>query len=187
MSVNQRKAVKKTLLNLIPYTVAECATLQYDAIKRKSDKSGAAKTGVLPSLLGAVTHNVLMNEVRALRAAGVAFSTPEFQAVAEEMDDAVQLANAERNKRVDAVMVQFVTRGGVMRAECAEVQDIRKSYEVKFAEEGEDGRGVVKSYAMEEVPPFIVEKVSVLQGLDNGGHVDSIGMKVNDTLFWVEK
>jgi hypothetical protein len=187
MSVKQRAAVKNALLNLIPYTVAECATLQYDAIKRKSDRSGAAKTGVLPSLLGAVSHNVLMNEVRALRAAGVAFTTPEFQAIAEEMDDAVQLANAERNKRVDAVMVQFVTRGGVMRAECSEVRDIRRNDGAAFAEEDNEGNGVVKSYAMEEVPPFIVEKVSVLQGLDNGGHVDSVGMKVNDTLFWVEK
>jgi len=187
MSINLKAAMKKALLNLIPYTVAECATHQYDAIKRKSDRSGAAKTGVLPSLLGAVSHNVLMNEVRALRAAGVAFSTPEFQAVAEEMDDAVQLANAERNKRVDAVMVQFVTRGGVMRAECAAVRHIRGNDGAVFAEVDEDGRGVVKAYIMEEVPPFIVEKVSVLQGLDNGGHVDSIGMKVNDTLFWVEK
>ncbi len=187
MSINIKAAVKKTLLNLIPYTVAECAELAYESLRQKSKGAGDTKLSVLPSLLGKVTHNVLMNEVRALRAAGVSFSTPEFQAIAEGMDDAVQLANAERNKRVDAVMVQFITRSGVMQAECSEVQDIRKMEDAVYAEEDEDGNGIVKTYAMEEVPPFIVEKVSVLQGLDNGGHVDSVGMKINDTLFWVEK
>jgi hypothetical protein len=177
---NIKIALRNALAQLIPYRVEEVAKLEYDLIHSKSVASGQKKAGQLPTLLGAVSGQVLLNEIRALRAMGVTFTTLEFNAVVEGMDEAVQLANAERSKRVDAVMVSFVERGGVMWADCVETGSVRTNY--YFRQVGE-----AVTYAMADVPQFIVEKVSVLQTLGNRQHIDSVGMKIDDKLFWVEK
>jgi hypothetical protein len=96
------------------------------------------------------------------------------------MDDAVQLANAERNKRVDALLVSFIETADGVRVECAEVSNVRANNYAVI-------RDNVDTYPLADAPQFIVEKVSVLQGLAHGSHVDSIGMKLDDKLFWVEK
>ena len=179
MTVNIKGAVKNALAQLVPYSVKEIAAREYDPLESKSLQVGRVKASRLPALLN-VPSEVLLNEIRALHAMGVAFTTPEFKAIVEGMDEAVQLANSERSKRVDAVMVHFVESGGVMQAHCIEVHNIRNNFRGSPA-----GDAVI--YEMNAVPQFIVEKVSVLQSLDNGSHVDSIGMKVDEKLFWVEK
>jgi hypothetical protein len=180
LTTNLKLAVKNALANLLPYTAREMAGIEYPTMREKSEESGRVKASKLPTLLNAVTHGVLMNEVRALHAAGVTFTTPEFQSIVDNMDEAVQLANAERSKRVDMVLVSFVERNGSMMADCSEARDVRNNHWPNVADE-------VNTYPLADVPQFIVEKVSVLQGLDNGNHVDGVGVKIDDKLFWVEK
>ena len=181
---NIKVAIKNAMANLIPYGVKEIVDIEYEALREKSTAVGRTKASQLPILLNAVSHNVLLNEIRALHAvmevSGDTFSTPEFRAIVENMDDAVQLANAERNKRVDALLVNFIETADGVRVECAEVSNIRNSSYAVI-------RDNIDTHLLASVPQFIVEKVSVLQGLANGTHVDSIGMKLDDKLFWVEK
>jgi hypothetical protein len=181
---NIKVAVKNAMTNLIPYGVKEIVDIEYAALHEKSTAVGRTKASQLPILLNAVSHNVLLNEIRALHAvmevSGATFSTPEFRAIVENMDDAVQLANAERNKRVDALLVSFIETADGVRVECAEVSNVRAN---NYAVIRDD----VDTYPLADAPQFIVEKVSVLQGLAHGSHVDSIGMKLDDKLFWVEK
>lgn len=174
-------AVKNALAHLIPYSAVDIARVEYKALRDKSVDSGKQKSAVLPALLAAVTPSVLLYEVRALKAAGVAFSTPEFQSIVSNMDEATQLANAERSKRIDAVLVHFVDRAGATMAECADLSNVRGQTHPTIISTG------VTQYAMADVPKFIVEKVAVMRGLDDGSHVDGIGMKIEDRLFWVEK
>lgn len=180
MSAQLKSAIKNALGNLVPYTAKEMAVIEYDKMRDLSNKSGETKASKLPALLGAVTHSVLLNEVRALHAAGAKFTTPEFQSIVDNVDEAVQLANTERSKRVDMVLVSFVERNGNMMADCSEVRDVRANHWPKVADE-------VNTYLLADVPQFIVEKVSVLQTLDNGNHVDGVGMKIDEKMFWVEK
>jgi hypothetical protein len=181
MSSNLKVAVKNALANLIPCTAQEIAEFEYGKFRSKSQDVGAGKAAKLPKLLGVVSHSVLMNEVRALHAAGVVFTTPEFQSIVDNMDEAVQLANAERSKRVNALLVNFSERSNGMVAECIEVEGVRTNYNAEFKENSK------VTYELDKVPQFIVEKVAVLQGLDNGDHVDGVGMKVDAKVFWVEK
>ena len=175
-----KSAIKNAVSNLVPYNVIEAAVIEYGPIQDASYNIGRDKAGKLPALLGKVTHSVLLGEIRALHSAGVMFTTPEFKEVVANMEDAIELANGERSKRVDAVMVYFVKRSGAMVAECAHVDNIRGT---SYAQPAEG----ITTHAIDKVPAFIEEKVSVLQTLDNGSHVDGIGMKVNDSLYWVEK
>ena len=185
MSSSIGVAVKNALAHLIPYSAVDIARVEYKALRDKSVDSGKQKAAVLPALLAAVTPSVLLNEVRALKAAGVAFSTPEFQSIVSNMDEATQLANAERSKRIDAVLVHFVDRAGATMAECADLSNVRGQTHPTISS-CSISTGVTQ-YAMADVPKFIVEKVAVMRGLDDGSHVDGIGMKIEDRLFWVEK
>ena len=186
MSSSLGVAVKNALAHLIPYSAVDIARVEYKALRDRSIDSGKQKAAVLPALLAAVTSSVLLNEVRALKAAGVAFSTPEFQSIVSNMDEATQLANAEHSKRVDAVLVHFVDRaGGITVAECADLSNVRGQTHPTISS-CSIGNNVTR-YAMADVPKFIVEKVAVMRGLDDGSHVDGIGMKIEDRLFWVEK
>lgn len=181
-SLNLKPVLKVTQSYLIPYTLAECATLDYDLICRRSDQAKNDKQAVLRKLVdAAMVPNVFTNEVRHLMASGVTFLTPEFKALAAGLDEATQLSIAERNRRVDMVMVHFIDRSGEVVAECVEVKNIRGNNKPVF-----DGGGIT-TYRMTEVPQFIVEKVSVLQTLDKGTFIDSVGMKLDDKLFWVER
>jgi hypothetical protein len=181
VTTNLKVAIKNTLANLLPYDMGEVAHREYEGYLNKSIKVGASKAAKLPVLLGSVTHSVLLNEIRALKAMGVTFSTPEFRGVAESCDDAAKLANEERNKRVDAVLMHFVTRTDGIVAECIGMQNIR-AHCVFRSDMSESN-----TYLLADVPQALQDKVAVLQTLPPGDHVDGVGMKVEEMLYWVEK
>ena len=179
LTTSLKVAIKNTLANLLPYDMHEVADHEYEDYRRKSQHVGASKAAKLPALLGSVTHSVLLNEIRALKAMGVTFSTPEFRSVAESCDDAAKLANEERNKRIDVVLMHFVTRTDGIVAECIGMQDIR-AHHTFFP-------GLQETYSLADVPQALQDKVAVLQTLPPGDHVDGVGMKVEEMLYWVEK
>jgi len=173
-------AVKNAVANMIPHTPGEIAKLTYEKYTERSVKAGQSKANKLPALMNAVSHSALLNEIRALHAQGATFITPEFQAIVDNMDEAVSLANEERSKRIDATLVHFTQRSGRMIARCVTCNDIRRHTTMYTVPSSED-------FEMDAIPPYIAEKVAVLQTLERGNHVDGVGMKVIDTLYWVEK
>lgn len=179
LTISLKVAIKNTLANLLPYDMREVADYEYDDYRDKSRHVGASKAAKLPALLGSISHSVLLNEIRALTAMGVTFNTPEFRSVAESCDDAAKLANEERNKRIDVVLMHFVTRTDGIVAECIGMQDIR-AHSTFFP-------GLSETYPLADVPQALQDKVAVLQTLLPGDHVDGVGMKVEEMLYWVEK
>ena len=181
-SKNVATAAKIALTNIVAYSTCELASLKLDLFSRASIDAGRKKAGMLPTLCSAVSHSVLVNEVRSLKAAGVVFHTAEFQAIADQCDEASKLANDERNKRVDAVFVQFTeSKVTGFKAQCVTVESIRNKNDF-------DVYGIPATvYELSELPEFITSKISVLQILEDRNHVDGVGMKINPTLFWVEK
>ena len=181
IALSLKAATKNALANLLPYSMEEVADREYEDYFQKSSKVGASKAAKLPALLGSVTHSVLLNEIRALTAMGVTFSTPEFRSVAESCDDAAKLANEERKKRIDVVLMHFVTRTDGIVAECVGMSDIRAHHAFM------PGRSEINTYLLADVPQALQDKVAVLQTLPPGDHVDGVGMKVEEMLYWVEK
>lgn len=174
------KAVQNVLKHLVGYSTKEIAKLEYHKLASDSGEAGAKKAVVLPTLLKTITDAVLINEVRALKAAGVTFTTVEFNNVAQQCDDAVRLANEERQKRVDATLVRFIrTPGGATEIECYETRDIRRRVW--------DGGGEVFRHTTETLPSFMTEKIAVLQMMIDGDHVDGVGAKLDALTYWVEK
>ena len=47
--------------------------------------------------------------------------------------------------------------------------------------------GLQETYSLADVPQALQDKVAVLQTLPPGDHVDGVGMKVEEMLYWVEK
>jgi hypothetical protein len=180
LTTNVNRAIKNALINLVPYSTLELTTRCYREFRTKSYEVGENKGNTLERLLGQINKAALLNEIRSLKSAGVQFSTEEFRAVAAECDEAVQVSNAEKGKRVDALLVHFLGQGQNMFAETVPVQDIRRTaYAV--------GNDAVTTHTLADIPELIREKVAVLQTLLPGNHVDGVGMKMSDRLFWVEK
>jgi len=179
ITTNLKVAIKNTLANLLPYDMREVADCEYEGYRSKSQHVGASKAAKLPALLGSISHSVLLNEIRALTAMGVAFNTPEFRSVAQSCDDAAKLANEERSKRIDVVLMHFVMRTHGIVAECIGMQNIRAYH--TFRPE------LLETYPLDGVPQALQDKVAVLQTLTPGDHVDGVGMKVEEMLYWVEK
>jgi hypothetical protein len=179
ITASLKVAIKNTLANLLPYDMREVADHEYEEYRSKSQHVGASKSAKLPALLGSVTHSVLLNEIRALTAMGVTFNTPEFRSVAQSCDDAAKLANEERNKRIDVVLMHFVERPLGIVAECVGMQNIRAYHSFKPES--------LETYPLADVPQALQDKVAVLQTLLPGDHVDGVGMKVEEMLYWVEK
>lgn len=174
-----KSATKNTLANLLPYTTHEVAKREYHDYYNKSMHTGSSKASQLPALLSALTHSVILNEIRALKAMGVVFTTPEFRSAAENCDAAARVANEERNKRVDAVLIHFVEHSEGVVAECAGVHNVRKQFPFKL--------DLSETYPLADVPQAYQDKVAVLQTLAPGDHVDGVGMKVEEMLYWIEK
>ena len=181
LATNLKVAIKITLANLLPYDMGEVAAHEYAEYRSKSQRVGASKAAKLPALLGSISHSILLNEIRALTAMGVTFNTSEFRSVAENCDDAAKLANEERNKRIDVVLMHFVTRTDGIVAECVGMNNIRAHSAFM------PGMSESNTYPLDGVPQALQDKVAVLQTLPPGDHVDGVGMKVEEMLYWVEK
>jgi len=179
ITASLKVAIKNTLANLLPYDMREVADHEYEEYRSKSQHVGASKAAKLPALLGSISHSILLNEIRALTAMGVTFNTPEFRSVAQSCDDAAKLANEERNKRIDVVLMHFVERPLGIVAECVGMQNIRAYHSFKPES--------LETYPLDGVPQALQDKVAVLQTLLPGDHVDGVGMKVEEMLYWVEK
>lgn len=179
LTTSLKSATRNTLANLLPYTTREVAKQEYNDYYTKSVHTGSSKASQLPALLSVITHSVILNEIRALKAMGVVFTTPEFCRAAENCDAAAKVANEERNKRVDAVLIHFVEHSEGVVAECAGVHNVRKQFPFKL--------DLSETYPLADVPQAYQDKVAVLQTLAPGDHVDGVGMKVEEMLYWIEK
>jgi hypothetical protein len=175
-------AVKNALANLVPYSAKEVASATYVPVRDKILHTSDNKRATLSKLLGSISQSVLISEITALRAAGVTFTTQEFQDVVANLDEARRITNGEVNRRVDIISVHVVERGGVTYIECSTVNSVGDNYSI-FPDDIPE----TVVYTVDQVPSEIAEKVAVLQTMDAKAFVDTVGMKVCDKLYWVFK
>lgn len=184
VSTNLEKAFKNALLHCKPYSAVELASVEYRPLYYKAQHVKDQKSGVIGALMQSISRDVLIQEIHAMNAAGIKFTTPEFIKLAEEADDALQLQRSQTNKRVDATFIHFYQEGDNMVAQYCQAENILSPSSSYIKAIKQDSNVKCK---VNEVPEYIVEKVSVLQTLDVGSHVDGVGMKISDEMYWVEK
>lgn len=179
LTENLKKAVRTAVSHLIAYSPHEVADIQFEDFKEDVRAVSHSKRSRLSDLLDSIGKEVLANEIRAAKAAGYAFSTPEFQAVAAEIDEATAVSSAERMRRVSATFVHFYKVGGEMFAGTVECIDVGNRNTI-------DGK-TEKTCKIDELPGYIQERVPVLQTLEPGNYVAGVGRKMSDMMYWVEK
>ena len=187
LSTNLDKAFKNALLYCKPYSAVELASVEFRPMYRKAQQIKDQKSGVINLLMQSISRDVLIQEIHAMNAAGIKFTTPEFIKLAEEADDALQLQRSQTNKRVDATFIHFYQEGDNMVAQYCQAENILASLSSSAPYIKAINSDSNVKCKVSEVPEYIVEKVSVLQTLDVGSHVDGVGMKVSDAMYWVEK
>ena len=123
-----------------------------------------------------------MLEIRALKAKGVEFTTPEFKRIAEDVDDVYGAYESEKARKVGALFVRFHKIGEETYVTLQEAMDIRGNYqEIKL------GENTYATVPVSELPEDIVGSVSVLNILNNEQYVANVGMKLDNNHFWIER
>lgn len=180
------KAVKNARKHLVPYTTRELAQVFYVPLHDKvSAVLDTVKTKAHDSA-GDIVRNrmAILQEVEFLKRQGVQFVTPEFRALAEQVEQLLGDYREQETRKVSAVFVRFKQIGDTTYADTQEVHNVREiRWDVKM--NTTDAQAI--SCPADELPQDIAGQVAVLNILENEGYVSGVGMKIDDRTYWVER
>jgi hypothetical protein len=186
MSKDVDKAIKNARKHLVPYTTRELAQAFYEPLHERVSKVFEEVKGKMHNGAREIVNNrmAILQEVAFLKKQGVEFTTPEFRDLADRVDQLIA-DYAEQDKRsVSALFVRFKQVGDDTYVDVQEVMNVREiRWDVKMNTTG----SLSTTYPLNELPQDIAEQVSVLSILENDGYVSNVGMKIDDTNFWVER
>ena len=186
MSKDMGKAVKNATKYLIPYTTRELAQAFYEPLHEKvSHVLSKVKSNMHDGAREIVNNRMaILQEVAFLRKQGVEFTTPEFRDLAGKVEQLIADYNEQDNRKVSALFVRFKQVGDDTYVDVQEVMNVREiRWDVKMNTTG----SLSTTYPLNELPQDIAEQVSVLSILENDGYVSNVGMKIDETTFWVER
>lgn len=186
MSKDVGKAVKNATKYLIPYTTRELAQAFYEPLHEKvSHVLSKVKSSMHDGAREIVNNRMaILQEVAFLKKQGVEFTTPEFRELAGKVDELIDGYNEQDKRNVSALFVRFKQVGDDTYVDVQEVMNVREiRWDVKMNTTG----SLSTTYPLNELPQDIAEQVSVLSILENDGYVSNVGMKIDETTFWVER
>ena len=186
MSKDVDKAVKNARKHLVPYTTRELAQAFYEPLHERVSKVFEEVKGKMHNGAREIVNNrmAILQEVAFLKKQGVEFTTPEFRDLADRVDQLIA-DYAEQDKRsVSALFVRFKQVGDDTYVDVQEVMNVR---EIRWDAKMNTTGSLSTTYPLNELPQDIAEQVSVLSILENDGYVSNVGMKIDDTNFWVER
>lgn len=186
MTSSLDKAVKNARKHLVPYTTRELAQVFYEPLHEKVSKVlDEVKTKAHHGAGGIVNNRMaVLQEVEFLKKQGVQFVTPEFRALAEQVEQLLGDYREQETRKVSAVFVRFKQIGDTTYADTQEVHNVREiRWDVKM--NTTDAQAI--SCPADELPQDIAGQVAVLNILENEGYVSGVGMKIDDRTYWVER
>jgi hypothetical protein len=186
MSKDLDKAVKNARKHLVPYTTRELAQAFYEPLHTKVSQVFEKVKGSMYDGAREIVNNrmAILQEVAFLKKQGVEFTTPEFRDLADRVDQLIADYAEQDKRKVSAVFVRFKQVGDDTYVDVQEVMNVREiRWDVKMNTTG----SLSTTYPLNELPQDISEQVSVLSILENDGYVSNVGMKIDDTNFWVER
>lgn len=186
MTKDVNKAVKNACKYLVPYTTRELAQAFYDPIHEKV-------SAVLESVKGRMYHGAsevgnarmaILQEVQFLTKQGVEFTTPEFRELSSKVEQLIEDFKEQENRKVSALFVRLKQVGDETYADTQEVFDVREiGWDAKMNTTGASSG----SYPVNELAPDIAGQIAVLNILENDGYVANVGMKIDESTYWVER
>jgi hypothetical protein len=186
MSKDMGKAVKNATKYLIPYTTRELAQAFYEPLHENVSKVFEEVKGKMHNGAREIVNNrmAILQEVAFLKKQGVEFVTPEFRDLAGRVEQLIADYAEQDNRKVSALFVRFKQVGDDTYVDVQEVMNVREiRWDVKMNTTG----SLSTTYSLNELPQNIAEQVSVLSILENDGYVSNVGMKIDETTFWVER
>ena len=184
MSSDVGKAVKNVSKYVVPYSARELAQAFYDPMVRNVAHVLQGVENKARDHVGQLRHdwNSMLTEIRALKAKGVEFITPEFKRIAESVDDVYGAYESEKVRKISALFVRFHMIGDETFVTLQEAINVRDNYqEIKL------GENTYATVPVSELPEDIVGSVSVLNILNNEQYVANVGMKLDNNHFWIER
>jgi hypothetical protein len=186
MTKDMGKAIKNASKHLVPYTTRELAQAFYEPLHNQVSKvldsvkgkmyNGAREVGT--------AHMSILQEIRFLKKQGVEFTTPEFRELAGKVDQLVEDYEEQEKRQISAFFVRFRQVGDSTYADLQEVLDVRNiRWDVRMNTTGTQAL----TYLLDELPQDIAGQIAVLNILENDGYVANVGMKIDDSTFWVER
>jgi hypothetical protein len=186
MSKDIGKSVKNARKYLLPYTTRELAQAFYEPIHEKVARVLDAVENKMYNKARDVgnQHMAILQEVQFLKKQGVEFTTPEFRELANEVDQLIGDYKEQKNRKVSALFVRFKQVGDETYADTQEVFDVRENrWDAKMNTTGASSG----SYPVNELSPDIAGQIAVLNILENDGYVANVGMKIDESTYWVER
>lgn len=186
MTKDVSKAVKNACKYLLPYTTNELARAFYEPLHNKVSSVLDKVRGSMYDGAREIVNNrmAILQEVQFLRKQGVEFTTPEFRDLAGRVDQLIEDYKEQENRSVSAFFVRFKQVGDETYADLQEVLNVREvRWDVKMNTTGTQAL----TYHVNELPQDIAGQIAVLNILENDGYVAGVGMKIDDSNFWVER
>jgi len=177
------KLAKRISAFCVRFPMEVIAFTSFRTLKSKSrDAVHAASRGAEQLVEPLRDANVLQREVENLVSQGAKFVTPEFIKFVEEFQEAKQAKTHEINRSVPVYLVHVTTWGGVQYAELLSIQNVRNHERPVPV-----GTDPLVRLPMSDIPEDIVGKLSVLMVLGIGEHLNTVGMRISENYFWVER
>jgi hypothetical protein len=180
------KSIKNASKHIVPYTTRELAQAFYEPIHQKvamvlehtKNKmyNGAREVGT--------AHMSILQEIRFLKKQGVEFTTPEFRELAGKVDQLIGDYEEQEKRKISALFVRFRQVGDSTYADLQEVFDVR---DVRWDAKMNTTGAQAVSYTLDELPQDIAGQIAVLNILEDDGYVANVGMKIDDSTYWVER
>jgi hypothetical protein len=186
MSKDIGKSIKNARKYLIPYTTRELAQAFYEPLHTKV-------SGVLDAVKGKMynsarevgsAHMSILKEVQFLKKQGVEFTTPEFKQLANNIEQIIGDYEEQEKRQISALFARFRQVGDSTYVDIQEVLDVRNiRWEVRMNTTGAQA----VTYLLDELPQDIAGQIAVLNILENDGYVANVGMKIDESTYWVER
>ena len=186
MSKDVDKAIKNACKHLVPYTTRELAQAFYDPIHEKVSRVFEEVKSKMHNGAREIVNNrmAILQEVAFLRKQGVEFTTPEFRELSNNVEQLISDYTEQDKRKVSALFVRFKQVGDETYVDTQEVFDVR---EVRWDAKMNTTGASSGSYPVNELSPDIAGQIAVLNILEDDGYVANVGMKIDDSTFWVEK
>jgi hypothetical protein len=167
-----------------PFSFQVLSHLFFSPIRNQSKKAIDETVYATQKLISLVQNpDVLQREVENLINQGVTFMTPEFNEFIEKFKEAKQASIHEQHRSVPVYFIRVVTRGDQQFVEVLNVQNVRGSLDYPVLVDSEP----MLRLHIDDVPEDVMGKLSVLMITDVGVHINTVGVRISDTYFWVER
>ena len=171
-------AVKLAIAKLPPLTPLELAQKSFDSFawsyKRVVSQAEQNLRTLMYGLVEPEARTDLAIELRALADAGYLFKTSRFRTISKTIAEASEDFTIKKNTKTNAAYVRVASNDHVV---ITPIEDVV-----------EKQTWLPSTYHTDKssIPEEIVEKVTLLSMVNVESRVNGVGMRVADSLFWVE-